>query len=148
MSLTGLCTSSDNLWCSWRRHVPLGGRLRRRRCPHAPCPPPPHTHTPSFSTFRKRPTIVSEEAYLSDRQSLERMLSDFARDHERRTGGGHAAGTGGNASTSGAATSGTAASAGGASSAASGQEGGDAALLDGMDVVMRCYEQELKRPVR
>ncbi|KAK2078374.1 hypothetical protein QBZ16_003214 [Prototheca wickerhamii] len=91
-----------------------------------------------FATLRSRPSIVSLAEYESDRDSLARMLLDFARE---RGGVGSAAGVD-HASVS-------------SSSSPSRQQqestttaNDDVAMQHGMDVMMRRYEQELKRPIK
>jgi len=84
-----------------------------------------------FNTFRRRPSIVSMDEYEADRDSLSRMLSEFKRDASRKgkvpkISKMHA--TDGPTETTTATT--------------------DDSLLEGMEVMMHCYENELKRPIK
>lgn len=93
-----------------------------------------------FNTFRRRPAIVSMQEYEADRDSLQRMLEDFKTDFIKKRGTKAATvTTGGSVGTSAAGDGGNGT---GSSSA------GDAEVLRGMDLMMRSYEQELKRPIR
>ena len=78
-----------------------------------------------FNTFRRRPSIVSIDEYESDRDSLSRMLQEFKVDVEKKR--------------KLPATL--------SASSASGQDT-DNAVLEGMEVLMHCYENELKKPIR
>ncbi|KAG2491029.1 hypothetical protein HYH03_010477 [Edaphochlamys debaryana] len=91
-----------------------------------------------FTTFRQRPAIVSSADFESSRGSLARMLADFAADHPPGPGG---AGAG-----AGAAGSGSGSPSALVPSDAPGSA--DPALAAGMGVVMRAYEEELRRPLR
>ncbi|PNG99855.1 Nuclear control of ATPase protein 2, partial [Tetrabaena socialis] len=88
-----------------------------------------------FRTFRDRPAAVSASDFAISRESLLRMLADFAAD---RGGGG--AGDGGGGSAGG----------GGSSDGGGGGGGGidDPAVASGMSMLMRSYEAELRRPLR
>jgi hypothetical protein len=78
-----------------------------------------------FNTFRRRPSIVSIDEYESDRDSLSRMLQEFKVDVEKKR--------------KLPATL--------SASGASGQDADDT-VLEGMEVLMHCYENELKKPIR
>lgn len=99
-----------------------------------------------FNTFRRRPTIVSMDEYVADRESFQRMLDDFKADFVRRRG---EAALPRAPPPSQGAVDGAAGAAGPATS-----QGGELvplpppAALEGMQLVMRCYEQELKKPIR
>lgn len=71
-----------------------------------------------FDTFRRRPAIVSMPEYEADRDSLQRMLNDFEDDYLKRRK----------------------------------QKGGNLMspgdMLQGMELMMSSYEQELKKPLR
>ncbi|GLC43524.1 hypothetical protein PLESTM_001482700 [Pleodorina starrii] len=127
-----------------------------------------------FRTFRDRPAIVSAEDFSLSRESLLRMLEAFAEDRTRKeaagsgtsrgssgaagTAGANSGSSGGGSSSSGGSSGmgeGTAVapSAGGGGSGGGGGEsdavsGEDAALAAGMDVLMRSYEVELRKPLR
>lgn len=72
-----------------------------------------------FDTFRRRPAIVSMSEYEADRDSLQRMLDDFEDDFLKRR----------KQKASGLTTS-----------------AGD--VLQGMELMMSTYEEELKKPLR
>ncbi|KXZ51842.1 hypothetical protein GPECTOR_11g280 [Gonium pectorale] len=119
-----------------------------------------------FRTFRDRPAIVSPEEFAAARESLVRMLDAFAVDHDRhrhahkpqpplppapRLPQPAAAPAGSAAAEQGSGGDGGAV--GGAGSDAVGGGGGgeaaaEAAVAAGMAVLMGCYEEELKRPLR
>ena len=69
-----------------------------------------------FNTFRRRPTLASYESYLSDKQSLHRMLADFGRDY---AGGARRAGS---SPAAAAAAAGATAAAGGVAAGRVGQD--------------------------
>ena len=90
-----------------------------------------------FNTFRRRPAIVTMQEYEADRDSLQRMLIDFETEFVKKRGSAAAANLPSNSSSS--------------SDGASGSSGGatdDVQTMRGMEVMMRSYELELKRPVR
>ncbi|WIA16343.1 hypothetical protein OEZ85_013041 [Tetradesmus obliquus] len=93
-----------------------------------------------LDTFRSRPSIVSSSEFEADKESLLRMLSEFMRDHPEAPAT--------------AAAASPAAAANGSSSSSSSVPGNVESLLDsdavnrGMAVVMACYENDLKRPIR
>lgn len=98
-----------------------------------------------FNTFRRRPAIVSMGEYEADRDSLQRMLEDFKIDFIQRRGTKAAMGPRRNNNSAGR------------NDAATGFTGeidglatviDDVQVLEGMELMMRSYEQELKRPVR
>jgi len=97
-----------------------------------------------FNTFRRRPVIVSMEEYETDRDSLQRMLEDFKTDFIQRRGTAAAMATRDHNDARRHGT--TAASSGTIDGVATEIE--DVQLLEGMELMMRSYEQELKRPVR
>lgn len=113
-----------------------------------------------FNTFRRRPTIVSMEEFIQDKDSLQRMLDDFKTDLVRRKGPGALptlpapppAGGSSNGSASGGSVAAQGTGSGVTEAAVPGS--GEVvplnppAELEGMQLVMRCYEQELKKPVR
>jgi len=84
-----------------------------------------------FNTFRARPSIVSIDEYEADRDSLKRMLQSFKTDvgrkskipSELRDGRDGAGGDGG-----------------------VGRGGEDD--LEGLEVLMHCYERELRNPIK
>jgi nuclear-control-of-ATPase protein 2 len=94
-----------------------------------------------FNTFRRRPVIVSMGEYEADRDSLQRMLEDFKTDFIQRRG--TAAALANRNTTSSGDSSG-----GGVDTGVAVVEVEDVQLLEGMELMMRSYEQELKRPVR
>ena len=81
-----------------------------------------------FNTFRRRPSIVSMDEYEADRDSLSRMLSEFKRDAARK---GKVPKISQMHASSGPTETTT-----------------DDSLLEGMEVMMHCYENELKRPIK
>jgi hypothetical protein len=90
-----------------------------------------------------RPSIVSSSEFQADKESLLRMLAEFMRDHPEA------------APTAAAAATAVASPAAAASSSSSNSSVDDfGALLDsdavnrGMAVVMACYENDLKQPIR
>ncbi|GLC60041.1 hypothetical protein PLESTB_001566900 [Pleodorina starrii] len=117
-----------------------------------------------FRTFRDRPAIVSAADFSLSRESLLRMLEAFAEDRTRKEAAG--SGTTRGSSSGAAATASTAGANSGSSSGSSGMgegaavapsaggsgggsgAGEDAALAAGMDVLMRSYEVELRKPLR
>ncbi|KAH7618699.1 hypothetical protein Ndes2526B_g05616 [Nannochloris sp. 'desiccata'] len=97
-----------------------------------------------FNTFRRRPAIVSMGEYEADRDSLQRMLEDFKTDFIQRRG--TAAAMVSRDTSSASNHTGPATGSGEITSVATEIE--DVQLLEGMELMMRSYEQELKRPVR
>jgi hypothetical protein len=105
-----------------------------------------------FNTFRRRPAIVSMESWEADRDSLQRMLDEFKKDYIRRrgpealaslakvetssTGGGRDNHTSGNADAPASVPSDPAANS------------IQAEVIGGMELMMRSYEHELKRPLK
>lgn len=89
-----------------------------------------------FNTFRRRPAIVTMQEYEADRDSLQRMLTDFEAEFIKKRG--KAAAT----VTLPSSSEGVSSSSGNATAV------DEVQLLRGMDLMMRSYESELKRPVR
>lgn len=85
-----------------------------------------------FNTFRRRPAIVSLDEYEADRDSLKRMLEDFKRDVHKK----------------GKASPAMAVSEDNGGIVAHGDIGDDRIVLEGMELMMHCYESELKKPIR
>lgn len=76
-----------------------------------------------FNTFRRRPSIVSIEEYEADRDSLKRMLQEFKQDMQRKKKTALPV-------------------------AVSNSVDGEDSVLEGMEVMMHSYENELKRPIK
>lgn len=78
-----------------------------------------------FNTFRRRPSIVSIDEYEADRDSLKRMLQEFKVDVHKKSKIPPALRT-----------------------PAKKVEAQEDTLLEGMELMMHCYENELKRPLK
>ena len=83
---------------------------------------------------------MSYPEYEADRDSLSRMLLEFEGDFIKRRGAAAAAALG--------AGPGAAAPAAGAAEGGAGTGGAGGSGLPGMDLMMRSYESELKKPIR
>ena len=100
-----------------------------------------------FNTFRARPSIVSLDEYEADRDSLKRMLQSFKVDvqskskipRELRNAGPTSSTTGSMGSMGMKASS--------ASLSATEREA-ELNNLDGLEVMMHCYEKELRSPIK
>ncbi len=99
-----------------------------------------------FNTFRRRPAIVSMGEYEADRDSLQRMLEDFKTDYIQRRGTAAAMANKNNSGGARGGASGSGEISGSVEAIVSEVE--DVQLLEGMELMMRSYEQELKRPVK
>jgi len=89
-----------------------------------------------FNTFRRRPAIVSMDEYEADRDSLQRMLEDFKSDYIRKRGAQAAS----NSSTRSGAV--------GLEMSSPNDVPPSGEELQGMELMMRSYEQGLKKPIR
>ncbi|KAG2434538.1 hypothetical protein HYH02_012205 [Chlamydomonas schloesseri] len=96
--------------------------------------------TELFATFRDRPDIVSASDFAASRDSLLRMLADFAADH-----GSSSSGSKGGSSSSGGPSSSSSSS--GLDGGGGGGSGDDGAVAAGMGLVMRAYEEQMRRPL-
>ena len=76
-----------------------------------------------FNTFRRRPSIVSIDEYEADRDSLKRMLQEFKTDVDKKRKIPPAL-------------------------REPHHDAQEDTLLEGMEVMMHCYENELKRPIK
>ncbi|KAK9812896.1 hypothetical protein WJX72_005387 [[Myrmecia] bisecta] len=83
-----------------------------------------------FKTFRERRSIVSSDEFEADKASLQRMLADFEADY-LKAHKGHQPQIGAPPA-----------------EPAAGDAGQQVAALPGMEFMMQCYEDELKKPIR